>query len=115
MKVIRDGLTAARIPNYRVRERIAVCPRCHGFVGKPSEAGLPDIMGWIPAHLLSGKEHSVPLHIEVKRPKGSVEREAQKEFIERANRDGGIAMFARDWDSVVIRLHDIGAKIPDGI
>lgn len=130
VKVIRDGLNACRIPNYRVRERISRCDKCHSFIGQGSEVGIPDLIGWIPARLMSwygklfewfrvnvlGREpHGIPLFIEVKRPKGGIESEAQKQFIERANRDGGIAMFARGWDEVAGQLRAAGVKVPEGL
>ncbi len=115
VRVIRDGLNACRIPNYRVRERIPVCPRCHGFIGKPSEEGIADLVGWIPAALWTGNGRSVPLFVEVKRPQGGIESEVQKQFLERANRDGGIGMFARDWDTVADTLRRAGVKIPQGL
>jgi hypothetical protein len=115
VKVIRDGLNACRIPNYRVRERICICPRCHQFIGQPSEEGIADLVGWIPAFLWPGEGRSVPLFIEVKRPKGGIEGEAQKQFLERAKRDGGIAMIARGWDEVADQLRGAGVKLPEGI
>lgn len=114
VKVIRDALNACRIPNYRVRERISVCPRCHHFIGQASEEGIPDLVCWVPARLTEVR-YSRPLFIEVKRPKGGVESEAQKQFTERAITDGGIAMFARDWDTVADTLRAAGVKIPEGI
>jgi hypothetical protein len=121
VKVIRDGLNACRIPNYRVRERIPVCYKCHSFVGQGSECGIPDLLCWIPAGLMppcpvrEAHARAVPLFIEVKRPKGGIESQCQKQFIERANRDGGIAIFARGWDECADQLREAGVKIPAGL
>jgi len=41
-----------RIKVYRVRERIPKCPKCHAFVGRPSESGIPDLIGVIPPGML---------------------------------------------------------------
>ena len=115
VRVIRDGLNACRIPNYRVRERISVCPRCRGFIGRPSEEGIPDLVGWVPVSLwMAGGSRAIPLFIEVKRPKGGVKSQAQEQFVERANRDGGIAIFARGWDECAEQLRQAGVKLPQG-
>jgi hypothetical protein len=119
VKVIRDGLTACRIPQYEVKARTP-CAKCHLWTVAASEPGIPDLIGWIPAalNLKRSERHgpvAIPLFIEVKRPKGGIEGEAQKQFIERANRDGGVAMFARDWDTVAGTLRRVGIKIPEGL
>lgn len=117
VKVIREGLTACGIANFRIRERISHCPRCHGFVGRPSEAGILDILAWIPGKLFGDGtlRAAVPLLIDAKRPKGGIEIEAQKQTIERVNRDGGIGLFARGWDEVADQLRRAGVKIPEGL
>jgi hypothetical protein len=127
VKVIRDGLNACRIPNYEVKAR-APCAKCHMFTVAASEPGIPDLIGWIPAgrcilkttlsaesvkpvHWMNSK--AIPLFIEVKRPQGGIESEAQKQFVERVNKDVGIALFARDWDTVADALKAAGVKIPE--
>lgn len=130
VKVLMDGLTACRIPVFRVRERISSCPKCHQFVGRPSEAGIPDLVGWIPPgvrnraimyapalnEVTTGDYSSaLPLFIEVKRPKGGVESAVQREFLARARAGGAIAFFARGWDECVAELKAAGVKIPEGI
>lgn len=125
VKVIRDGLNACRIPNYEVKARTP-CAKCHLWTVAASEPGIPDLIGWIPAALLNlpvkpdengtvPRRFSRPLYIEVKRPKGGIEGEAQKQFLQRAIRDGGIAIFARDWDTVADTLRTAGVRIPKGL
>lgn len=125
VKVIRDGLNACRIPNYEVKARMP-CAKCHLWTVAASEPGIPDLIGWIPESLLqlpvkpdaSGvlpRRYARPLFIEVKRPKGGVEGEAQKEFMRRAVAGGGLAIFARGWDEVADMLRASGVRIPEGL
>ena len=120
VKVLMDGLTACRIPIFRVRERISKCPKCYGFVGQPSQAGVPDLVGWIPstildAEVMSRTTYSLPLFIECKRPIGGIESAVQKEFIDRARRGGAVAFFCRGWDECVAELRGFGVQLPEGI
>lgn len=116
VKVLMDGLTACRIPVFRVRERISKCHRCHQFIGRPSDPGIPDICGWIPAgSAFSFSGLSRPLFIEAKRPKGGIESAVQKEFIDRARKGGAVAFFARGWDECAAELRAAGVKLPVGL
>lgn len=117
VKVIRDGLNACRIPNYEIKARTP-CARCHLFTVAASEPGIPDLVGWIPANLMPmwpAHVRAVSLFVEVKRPKRGIESEAQKQFLERANRDGAIAIFARGWDECAGQLRAAGVKLPKGL
>lgn len=115
VKAIRDGLTASGIPHYEIKARTP-CPRCHQWPAQACEPGIPDLIGWIPRSLLAGiAGTSVPLFIEVKRPQGGIESQAQKQFVERAVTDGGIALFARSWECVSNVLKACGVRIPKGL
>lgn len=126
VRVIRDGLNACRIPNYEVKARTP-CAKCHLWTVAASEPGIPDLIGWIPESLLNlpvkpdvagsviQRRYARPLFIEVKRPKGGIEGEAQKQFMQRALAGGGIAMFARDWETVADMLRASGVRIPEGL
>ena len=81
-----------------------------GGVVRQNEAGIPDLMGWIPqtVEVYTGsvyKKWAVPLFIEVKRP-GGVRSPAQIRFIEDAKKDGCIAFFAESWIDVMRELYD---------
>lgn len=104
VKQIEDGARAFRLPLYRVN-----CP-----VGKvrPNEAGIPDLMGWIPGSWTK-TGIAIPLYVEVKRPVGGVKSVEQQLFIDRANRDACIAFFARGWDDVVAELRKVGVHLCD--
>lgn len=115
VKQITDGLSLARLPFYRVRERIP-------GEGALSQAGIPDIGGWI-----SGSRHmrlvvhgpmlaadwAVPFYIEVKRMGAHKKRPAQIEFIERAKHDGCLAFFAQGWDDCVREFRSFGIELPN--
>ena len=120
VKVLMDGLTACRIPVFRVRERIPRCHRCHQFVGRASQQGIPDLIGWIPHYQFrkSGVEvyaPARPLFVEVKRPKGGLESAVQKEFIDRARKGGAVAFFCRSWDECADQLRSAGVQLPEGL
>ncbi len=82
---------------------------------RPNEAGIPDLMGWMPqiveAYTVSGsKKWAIPLFIEVKRP-GGARRAAQIRFIEDAKRDGCAAFFAESWTDVMRELYSFGIQL----
>ena len=123
VKSLMQGLIACRIPVFRINAPIP-CSRCHRYSCEPNEAGIPDIVGFIPKRMVDTGDNpfgllspvpATPLFIEVKRPKGGVESEAQKAFIERARKDGAIAFFARGWDECADNLRQAGVKIPEGL
>lgn len=101
------------IPVFRERERVPNCPSCGKFVSKPSEAGHPDLHGWLPSRKNSSRT-ATPFYIECKRPDGGVETEVQKEFIRRARRDGVLAFFAHEWSDVWWNFWGIGVRLPEG-
>lgn len=89
-----------------------------------NEAGLPDLQGYIPRHVLAhadgwlspgqgiteAQTFAVPLYIEVKRP-GGVRSEAQKRFILEAKQGGCVAFFAESWLDVVRELQMVGIAL----
>jgi hypothetical protein len=133
---IHSMLWACGIPVFRERERIpkvrAHCDRCRNvfdvWVGKPSEAGHPDLHGHIPIHAVirfaasqelrewacAQLRFPIPFYIETKRPKGGVHRPAQEAFIARANEHHALALFARSWKEVIKGFQSIGLTLPEG-
>lgn len=106
---IRLRLWYSGIRVYRIRERIP------GAGGRPSEAGVPDLIGYIPPSYPSNHSPSpygVPLFIEVKRPGKSHKRKAQLDFISEAQSGGCIAGFCDSWESTraLFQLH--GFELP---
>lgn len=92
-----------RIRLFRIRERV---PGRWAL----SEAGLPDLMGWLPN--LNGPR-AVPLSIECKRP-GGTRRRAQIVFIDEARKDGCIAFFAESYTDVIRELQaQAGLKLKE--
>lgn len=114
VKQITDGLSMSRLPWYRVRERIP-------GEGALSEAGIPDVGGWIPGSRhkrlvvhgpMLGADWALPFYIEVKRMGRHEKRPAQITFIERAKHDGCLALFAQGWDDVVREFQKFGITLP---
>lgn len=108
LREIVERLWWAKIPVYRIN-----CPV--GGKVRPNEAGIPDLMGWIPSTILDAEvmprtTYSKPLFIEVKRP-GGVRRPAQVRFIDGAKSDGCVAFFAESWDDVVKNFRLCGLEI----
>lgn len=114
VKQIMEGLNLCGIPCYRIRERLPG--------SKMSQAGIPDLIGWIPskktAYMIPDKTtvnviwlRAVPLFIEVKRPGKHRRSIEQIEFINRAKRDGCIAMFASSIDDVRRELNEHGIEL----
>lgn len=110
---IQVRLGYAGIPTFRIRERIP-------GRWKPSTAGIPDLIGWIPQLLWwknsltgepAGNGPAVPLFIECKRPKGA-HRPSQTAFIAKAEGDGALAFFADSWQVVRERLSLFGIELP---
>ena len=98
----------AKIKMWRINQPVAGKTR-------QNEAGIPDLMGWIPCkspsqRLDSGDERAVPLYIEVKRP-GGVRRTAQIRFIEEARAGGCAAFFAESWTDVMRELYPYGLRL----
>jgi hypothetical protein len=115
VKVLRDALPLCRIPVRRINAPVP-CPRCHTMATPPNEAGIPDLIGWVPpAQLVEGGPWARPLFIEVKRPKGGRREVEQREFIDQARSAGAIAIFARGWDECAAELRRAGVKIPEGM
>ncbi len=99
---IRLRMAGAGAKVYRVRERIPKCPKCHSFVGKHSDAGVPDLLGIFPsvAWVKLGGQASlwpVPWFTEVKREKGGVKRASQVAVVDEITQAGGLANFANSW------------------
>lgn len=116
VKTLRQGLAVCRIMVFKINAPVP-CKQCARWPCEANEAGIPDLMGWVPADLFAdpGVAWARPLLIEVKRPKGGVESAAQKEIIDRAKRGGAIAFFARGWDECVAELRAAGIKLPKGV
>jgi len=111
VKVIRGGLVACRIPHWLILARLP-CPKCGTWGATPPDPGIPDIAGIVPPNLLdTPSSWGRPLFIEVKRPRGGVEGEFQKRFIEDRRQQGAIAFFARGWDDVAENLTKAGVRI----
>lgn len=116
VKQITDGLSISRLPFYRVRERIP-------GEGALSQAGIPDIGGWIPRKVWTIQQVTendieriavaIPFYIEVKRMGAHKKRPAQIEFIERAKHDGCLAFFAQGWDDCVREFRSFGIELPN--
>lgn len=87
-----------RIKVWRIRERLP-------GMGKMSEAGIPDLLGWL-RHF----PKAIPLFIECKRP-GGARRIAQIQFIEEARKDGCVAFFAESWLDCVKEFEQYGIKL----
>jgi hypothetical protein len=118
------------IPVFRERERIpkvsVTCEDCGRkwmqWVGRPSEAGHPDLHGWVPFKKLppmyrasTPNGSAVPFYIEMKRPKGGIHSEEQKQFILKALRDGVVAFFAHSWSDVRREFGNrFGITLPEG-
>lgn len=93
---------------HRHKERIPAAKvggRWHRvWTGRPSQAGMPDLSGYVTIKAWTQKpikwSFYIPpaIYIEVKRPAGGRKREAQKQFIQNAVADGAIAFFARSWE-----------------
>jgi hypothetical protein len=103
---IRYRMQSAGAKVYRVRERIpkTTCARCKApvWVGKHSDAGVPDLLGFFPtaAWVKLGGQASlwpVPWFTEVKREKGGVKRMAQVAVIDEINQAGALGNFANSW------------------
>lgn len=82
---------------------------------RPNEAGIPDLIGWVPCKPPlpgqdSGGEKARPLFIECKRP-GGVHRVAQTRFIEEAKAAGCIAFFAESWTDVIREMYMEGVLL----
>lgn len=114
LKKIHALLWYSGIPCFRARERIPVCHACGAFVAKPSDAGHPDLSGWIPPGKIAGRLWPIPYYLETKRPKGGVHRAAQVEFIKRAQRDGVIAEFVHSYEECRDIFKALGIILPDG-
>ena len=105
-------LWGAGIPTFRERERIPICPSCHAPIGRPSDAGHPDMHGYIPARLLKNHDYPQPFYIEAKRNAKSVLRIAQAEFLKRAAADGILAFRAWNWAQVREAFGTLGVALP---
>lgn len=109
------ALPLCRIPVRRINAPIP-CPRCHVMATQPNEAGIPDLIGWVPSGLLvGGGSWARPLFIEVKRPRGGRREKEQEAFIAEAKASGAIAIFARGWDECADQLRAEGVVLPKGM
>lgn len=113
VKTIVTMLWYCGIPVFIQPEVKPKCQTCGAFVAKPSDAGQPDLHGWVPTHKLpSGSTRPLPFYIECKRPVGGIETEVQKEFIRRACRDGVLAFFANGYGIVRQEFEKVGVILP---
>lgn len=124
---VTDFLWRCGIPVFRQRERVPTCWKCFAKVCKESEAGHPDLHGYIPVRAAirwakdegskewarANLKHPIPYYIEVKRPKGGRKRPAQILFAQRAVDDGVLAFFAKSAHEVRQAFANIGILLPD--
>ncbi len=112
---------------FQARIRVVVINQPVGGKTPQNEAGIPDLIGWIPHRpmlipLPEDIRDSIPppfrvadvpgmaLFIEVKRP-GGKRRPAQERFIEDARAGGCCAFFAESWNDVVTELSKYGIPL----
>ena len=89
-KSIRNLLASMNIFHWKVMQ------------GLGCEKGVPDIMGIIPSHINKARSGHL-LGIEVKTLRGKLS-DHQSRFIDRINREGGLAFVARSVDDVIDNL-----------
>ena len=104
---IRQLLEANGARVFRVVERIP-------WGKTKSEAGIPDLFGWLPKGLtcvaFDASYHPAHFFIEVKRPGGKL-RPAQAAWIERAKTDNVIAFKAESLEEMIAEFAKVGIKV----
>jgi hypothetical protein len=97
MSAVDEYLTLKRIPYYRINSGALKTPR--GQLVKFGSKGMSDIYAIGPA--------GISIWIECKRPKGGRLSEAQKEFLDCINRNGGVGIVVNSVDSLENQLKEV--------
>jgi hypothetical protein len=96
MNAVDEYLTLKRIPHYRINSGALKTPR--GQLVKFGSKGMSDFFAIGPA--------GISIWIECKRPKGGRLSEAQKEFLDCINRNGGVGIVVNSVDSLENQLKE---------
>jgi hypothetical protein len=96
INAVEEYLTLKRIPHYRVNSGALKTPR--GQLVRFGSPGMSDFYAIGPA--------GISIWIECKRPKGGRLSEAQKEFLDCINRNGGLGIVVNSIDSLEIQLKE---------
>lgn len=101
---VDEVLALNRAEFYVIRERIPVCHTCKRKIGRSSESGIPDRIGYFPPLTCEFQgvpnEWAVHFRIELKRP-GGKHRVMQDIDIQKAQGHGVIAFFAESREMMV--------------
>lgn len=96
---------------FAVRERIPYCHQCHRKIGRKSQGGIPDRIGYFPPKSITylGTPNYKPVHfyIELKRP-GGKHRIMQDLMMKKARADGVVAFFCESRDQMVANFLEAG-------
>jgi len=98
LKAVGDYLMARHIPHYRINSGALKTER--GQLVRFGAKGMSDYYAIGPA--------GISIWIECKRPVGGVLSEAQKEFLDCINRNGGIGIVVNSIDSLEKQLKEAG-------
>jgi hypothetical protein len=96
INAVKEYLALKQIPHYRINSGGLKTPR--GQLVKFGATGMSDIYAIGPA--------GISIWIECKRPKGGRLSEAQKEFLDCINRNGGIGIVVNSIDSLETQLKE---------
>lgn len=101
---VDELLALNRAEFYVIRERIPYCHKCHRKIGRKSQGGIPDRIGYFPPLTceFQGVKNAQAVHfrIELKRP-GGKHRVMQDVDIQKAQSHGVIAFFADSREQMV--------------